>query len=150
MKNLFQILLAVTFLSYFSFSTRANYSPIQNPSTSEAITGNGVSIQSTLISLKPCKQGGYQVRLRVDVIVEYDGAFLMVASQEVNIPCGTVHGSVTRPQFDKYANAKNIGSVALITDYLNENDSDGSTFKLIVNDMSNKIQKAAIHLEKKE
>ena len=97
-------------------------------------------VTADLISTQPCLSAdgqtvnGYSATVRVNLFVTIGSTEYLVASQTVDIPCGTVISRMTPMEFDRLTVEANYKEgVPSIFDYLNENDENNIMFNEIKN-----------------
>lgn len=141
MKTIILFLLLTQHFTAFSISF-----PVEKIIIEKHIQTN-IRVTAELITFRPCEPNGVSATVRVNVYTSNDllpNTWFLAASQVVEIPCGTIH-KMTRAEFDKYARPEKTDKVALVVDYLNQNDKDESIFSKLADE----IEKTLKHLDKK-
>lgn len=136
MKNTIQIISFLSVLFLFSTSCFAKPSiEVDKLLFKENAINVPIRVSADLVKATPCldKNGdiqGFSATVRINVYATFGGTELLVASQTVEVPCGTVvTNNMTRPDFNSYATRIGSEGVSLVTDYLDENDEDGAILK---------------------
>jgi hypothetical protein len=150
MKSIIQFFSLLSVLTLFSVSCFATSSTnINEPTLKEDAINAPIRVTADLISATPCLDDkgdiqGFSATVRINVYATFGGTELLVASQTVNVPCGTVvTNNMTRPDFNDIATKVGSEGVSLVTDYLDENDENGAILKeiaIVLTDTMNSIK----------
>lgn len=148
MKTIF--LLALFFQSFAIIASPSSVSnSIILPSIEDKHVQIEVRVTCNLVSYKACDPPpGISATVQVNIHINnpvHPETFLLVATQIVDIPCGTISG-MTRPDFDKYARDKKEKYLEKVTDYLDQHDKDGTIF----NKVRDQLSETLTGLEKKK
>lgn len=141
MKSIIPIFSLLSVLLLFSISCSAT--PIIKKKTvfKENTINAPIRVSVDLISAVPCDDGTFKAKVRVNVYATYGSTEHLVASQETVIPCGTIKISfMTRSDFGNVATKVGTKGVSLVTDYLDENDEDGTIMKEVAITLDDKMK----------